>query len=119
LPLRTQGEQFLPVASKLLNLWDGALETARLGRDEHLGPIRVAVLVAIGQSFLADIAARFLLKHTGVTLNWRLIDEPGDLAAGGYDLWIKAGPIRDQALIVHELGRAERLRRRRAHPRRK
>jgi DNA-binding transcriptional LysR family regulator len=102
------GEQFLPVAIELLNLWDGALETATLGRDEYRGPIRIAVPVAIGQTFLADLAARFLLKHPGITLDWRLIDEPGDLAAGGYDLWIKAGPIRDQTLIVHELGRAGR-----------
>jgi DNA-binding transcriptional LysR family regulator len=102
------GEQFLTVASELLNLWDAALETARLGRDEYRGSIRVAVPVAIGQTFLVDIAARFLLKHPGVTLDWRLIDDPGDLAAGGYDLWIRAGPIRDRALIVHELGRTER-----------
>jgi hypothetical protein len=46
------GEQFLPVAIELLNLWDGATETARLDRDEYRGPIRVAVPVAIGQSFL-------------------------------------------------------------------
>jgi DNA-binding transcriptional LysR family regulator len=64
--------------------------------------------VAIGQTFLVDIAARFLLKHPGVTLDWRLIDDPGDLAAAGYDLWIRAGPIRDHSLIVHELARAER-----------
>jgi DNA-binding transcriptional LysR family regulator len=102
------GEQFLPVAIELLNLWDGALETAGLGRDEFRGPIRVAVPVALGQTFLADLAARFLLKHPGITLDWRLIDEPGDLAAGGYDLWIKAGQIRDQTLVVHELVRVER-----------
>lgn len=102
------GEQFLPVANELLNLWDGALETATLGRYEYRGPIRIAVSVSIGQTFLADLSARFLLKHPGITLDWRLIDEPGDLAAGGYDLWIKAGSIRDQTLIVHELGRLER-----------
>jgi len=108
LVLTDAGEQFLPVASQLLNLWDGATETARLSRDEYRGPIRVAVPVAIGQTILADTAAHFLLEHPGITLDWRLIDEPGDLAAGGYDLWIKAGPIRDETLIVHELGRTER-----------
>jgi DNA-binding transcriptional LysR family regulator len=102
------GEQFLTVASELLNLWDAALDTARLSRDEYRGSIRVAVPVAIGQTFPVDIAARFLLKHPGVTLDWRLIDDPGDLAAGGYDLWIRASAIHDRALIVHELGRTER-----------
>lgn len=94
LVLTDAGEQFLPVASQLLNLGEGATETARLSRDEYRGPIRVAVPVAIGQTILADIAAHFLLEHRGITLDWRLIDEPGDLSAGGYDLWIKAGPIR-------------------------
>jgi DNA-binding transcriptional LysR family regulator len=108
LALTDAGERFLPIAVELLNLWDGATETARLGRDEHRGPIRIAVPVAIGQTFLADIATRFLLDHPGITLDWRLIDEPGDLAAGGYDLWIRAGPVRDQTLIVRELQRANR-----------
>lgn len=108
LVLTDAGEQFLPVAIELLNLWDGAAEAARLRRDEYRGPIRVAVPVAIGQTILADLAARFLLDHPGITIDWRLIDEPGDLAAGGYDLWIRAGPIRDQTLIVHELRRTDR-----------
>ena len=108
LVLTDAGEQFLPVAIELLNLWDSAAEAARLGRDEYRGPIRVAVPVAIGQTILADLAARFLLDHPGITIDWRLIDEPGDLAAGGYDLWIRAGPIRDQTLIVHELRRTDR-----------
>ena len=108
LVLTDAGEQFLPVAIELLNLWDGAAETARLSRDEYRGPIRVAVPVAIGQTILADLAARFLLDHPGITIDWRVIDEPGDLAAGGYDLWIRAGPIRDQTLIVHELRRTDR-----------
>lgn len=108
LVLTDAGEQFLAVAMELIKLWDGAAEAARLGRDEYQGPIRVAVPVAIGQTVLVDVAARFLLDHPGITLDWRLIDEPGDLAAGGYDLWIRAGPIRDQTLIVHEFRRAER-----------
>jgi DNA-binding transcriptional LysR family regulator len=108
LVLTHAGEQFLAVAIDLLMLWDGAAETARLARDEYRGPIRIAVPVAIGQTFLASLAANFLLKHPGITLDWRLTDEPGDLAAGGYDLWIKAGPIRDQTLIIRELHHGRR-----------
>ena len=108
LTLTHAGEQFLPIAIDLLALWDGATETAKLARDEYRGPIRVAVPVAVGQTYLADIAANFLLRHPGITFDWRLTDEPGDLAAGGYDLWIKAGPIRDQTLIVRELRRGGR-----------
>jgi DNA-binding transcriptional LysR family regulator len=108
LVLTDAGEQFLSTATELLAVWDAATETARLGRDEFRGPIRVAVPVAIGQTILAKIATRFLLEHPGITLDWRLIDEPGDLAAAGYDLWIRAGPISDQSLIVHDLRRSDR-----------
>ena len=108
LVLTEAGKQFLPTAMEMLAVWDGAVENARAGRDKFRGNIRVAVPVAIGQTILAEIAVRFLAEHHGITLDWRLIDEPGDLAAGGYDLWIRAGPIRDESLIVHQLRRSHR-----------
>jgi DNA-binding transcriptional LysR family regulator len=42
-------------------------------------------------------------KNPGVRLDWRLVEDPGDLAAGGYDLWLRVGPVADQALIVRPL----------------
>jgi DNA-binding transcriptional LysR family regulator len=108
LVLTEAGHRFLAAATDMLASWDAAAEEARVGRDNLQGPIRVAVPVAIGQTILAEMAMRFLLEHPGVTLDWRLVDEPGDLAAGGYDLWVRAGPIRDESLIVHDLWRTER-----------
>jgi len=108
LVLTEAGSRFLPAAIEMLATWDAASEDARAGRDTLQGSIRVAVPAAVGQTSLAEIAVRFLLEHPGVTLDWRLIDDPGDLAAGGYDLWIRAGPIRDESLIVHDLWRTER-----------
>ena len=102
------GEQFLVAATDMLATWDAAAESVRLKRDELRGPIRVAAPVSSGQTILAGIAARFLLAHPAVTLDWRLVDEPGDLAGGAYDLWIRGGPIRDESLIVRSLWRAER-----------
>jgi DNA-binding transcriptional LysR family regulator len=109
LVLTESGKGFLPTAIEMLASWDAATEEARSGRDKFQGSIRIAVPVAIGQTILAEIAMRFLLEHPGVTLDWRLDDEPGDLAAGGYDLWIKAGPVHDDSLIVHDLRRSERM----------
>jgi DNA-binding transcriptional LysR family regulator len=108
LVLTEAGSRFLPAAIEMLATWDAASEDARAGRDTLQGSIRVAVPAAVGQTSLAEIAVRFLLEHPGVTLDWRLIDDPGDLAAGGYDLWIRAGPIRDESLIVHDLRRTDR-----------
>lgn len=102
------GEQFLVFATDMLTSWEAAAEAVRLKRDELRGPIRVAAPVSSGQTILASIAARFLTNYPAVTLDWRLVDEPGDLAGSGFDLWIRAGPIRDESLIVRALWRAER-----------
>lgn len=88
--------------------WENAAETLRSERDELRGLIRVATPVALGQTLLAKIASRFLVQHPAVSVDWRLIDEPGDLVVGGYDLWLRAGPIHDQNLIVREMWRIER-----------
>src|SRR6478752_915149 len=77
-------------------------------RRELTGSIRVAVPVAVGQTILATIASRFLVRHPAVTIDWRLTDQPGDLVAGGYDLWLRAGPIRQLDLIVRHLWRVAR-----------
>ncbi|TMV77193.1 LysR family transcriptional regulator, partial [Thioclava sp. BHET1] len=106
LTLTDAGKDFLPQAMEMLQRWEEAAEASSSNRDAHRGSIRVAAPVALGQTILAEIAASFLGKHPDVTIDWRLVDDPGDLVAGGYDLWIRAGPIQDDALIVHELGRS-------------
>lgn len=108
LTLTDAGKRFLEDARTMLADWENAAETLRSERDELRGPIRVATPVALGQTLLAKIASQFLVRHPAVSLDWRLIDEPGDLVVGGYDLWIRAGPILDQNLIVRELWRIER-----------
>ena len=65
--------------------------------------MRVAAPIGLGQSVLADIAAEFVSAHPGVQLDWQLVDDPGDLAREGFDLWIRVGPVRDEALVVRKL----------------
>lgn len=109
LVLTDAGLNFLPLAIDMLRQWDEAADTTGQSREAHRGPIRVAAPVALGQTMLAEMAAKFLVDHPMISIDWRLVDDPGDLAAGGYDVWIRAGPIQDQALIVHELGRSPHL----------
>jgi molybdate transport repressor ModE-like protein len=108
LTLTDAGKRFLEDARAMLADWENSAESLRTERDELRGLIRAAAPVALGQTLLAKIASRFLLRHPSVSIDWRLVDEPGDLVAGGYDLWIRAGPILDQNLIVRELWRIDR-----------
>ena len=108
LGLTDAGKRFFEDARDLLADWEASIDTLRNAREELTGLIRVAVPVALGQTVLATIASRFLVRHPGVTIDWRLIDQPGDLVAGGYDLWIRAGPVRQLGLIVRHLWQIER-----------
>lgn len=108
LVLTDAGNRFLEDARAMLADWETSTDTLRNEREELSGLIRVAVPVALGQTILATIASRFLVRHPAVTLDWRLIDQPGDLTAGGYDLWIRAGPVRQLGLIVRHLWRIDR-----------
>jgi molybdate transport repressor ModE-like protein len=108
LGLTDAGKRFFEDARALLADWEASIDSLRNAREELTGLIRVAVPVALGQTILATIAARFLVRHPGVTIDWRLIDQPGDLVAGGYDLWIRAGPVRQLGLIVRHLWQIER-----------
>ena len=108
LGLTDAGKRFFEDARALLADWEASIDTLRNAREELTGLIRVAVPVALGQTILATIAARFLVRHPGVTIDWRLIDQPGDLVAGGFDLWIRAGPVRQLGLIVRHLWQIER-----------
>src|SRR6201996_6067847 len=108
LALTDAGSRFLEDARAMLADWETSTDTLRNEREELSGLIRVAVPVALGQTILATIASRFLVKHPAVTLDWRLIDQPGDLTVSGYDLWVRAGPVRQLGLIVRHLWRIER-----------
>ena len=102
------GLHFLEDARAMLTVWENATDTLRLDRAELKGCIRIATPAAFGQTLLAKIAAQFLVRHPAVSIDWRLIDEPGDLVAAGYDLWIRAGPIRKRGLIVRDIWRMDR-----------
>lgn len=109
LTLTEAGRRFLEDARGMLAQWERAAEAVRTQQEAIAGPIRVAAPVALGQTLLARIAALFITRHRGVQLDWRLTDQPGDLVAGGYDLWIRAGPISDTRLVVHDLWQIERI----------
>ncbi len=58
--------------------------------------------------FLAPIAERFLRAHPGVSLELQLLDRQVDLIQEGFDLAIRAGPMRDSSLVARRLGASER-----------
>ena len=108
LGLTPSGRDFLPHARRLLADWDAAVEGAAADRQAIAGRIRIAAPIALGQGVLASIAARFIKDHPGVMIDWDLRDDAVDLVAAGYDLWIRAGEIRRDDLVVRAIYSAQR-----------
>jgi len=108
LTLTDSGNHFLEDARAMLAQWETSLDTLRNERSELTGLIRVAVPVGVGQTIPRDHRIALCGQHPAVTIDWRLTDQPGDLVAGGYDLWLRAGPIRQLDLIVRHLWRVDR-----------
>ena len=108
LSLTPDGAALLADARRLLAEWE-AIEERHVPGDEPRGALRVVAPVALGQTLLAEMAAAFLARHPGVSLDWRLTDDPIRFAEEGCDAWVRVGPVPDDTLVVRELGRVERL----------
>ena len=85
-----------------------AADRAVLDSDaEPRGPVRLTAAVAMA-GFLAPILERYLAAHPAVTLEVVLLDRKVDLIQEGFDLAVRAGPLRDSALVVRRLGVTDR-----------
>ena len=106
--LTPAGERFLAAGKQVLAGWDRAVDEVRAERETFEGHLRIVAPVAIGQNLLASIAARFIRQHPGVTIKWTLSDEPIDPTPNGCDLWIRAGELPTDTLVVRELWHVRR-----------
>ena len=108
LSLTPAGSRFLAAGRGLLAGWDEAVDEVRAERDDLRGHLRIVAPIAAGQTLLASIVARFVRDNPGVTIDWTLNDELIDLTAEGCDLWIRAGELPADHLVVRDLWQIER-----------
>lgn len=109
LSLTEDGRNFLEDSRRMLTDWQRSADALKGEQGELSGRLKLAVPSALGQSLFADIACDFLRLHPRVQLDWRVCDDPCDLATGGFDLWIRVGPVRNESLVMRTLGSVERL----------
>jgi molybdate transport repressor ModE-like protein len=103
LSLTPAGLSLLDRARHLLAAWDEAVEAAGAERQELAGLIRVVAPVAVGQTLLAAVAARFLRRHPEVRIEWDLRDDVLDMTSAGCDLWIRVGELPQDDLVVRHV----------------
>ena len=108
LSLTPQGELYVEHCQGLLALARSAnLAMARL-RSAPAGRVRITAPEATGTLLLGKILAEFRALYPEVVLELTLSDEQLDLVGEGYDLALRAAPLKDSSLICRRIGQVPR-----------
>lgn len=71
------------------------------------GTVRVTAPVDFAAAVLAPIVARFVRTHPTIHVDLALSGRVVDLVSEGFDLAVRAGPLRDSSLVVRRVGSLE------------
>lgn len=108
LSLTPQGEVYVEQCRALLALARSAnLAMARL-RAAPAGRVRITAPEATGTLLLGRILAEFRALYPEVVLELTLCDEQLELVGEGYDLALRAAPLKDSSLICRRIGQVPR-----------
>jgi DNA-binding transcriptional LysR family regulator len=75
-----------------------------LESPEPRGTLRVTAPVAVAEHVLCDAMIEYVRTYPEVNLVLNLTDRVVDLVAEGYDLALRAGPLKDSSLRVRAIG---------------
>ena len=107
LHLTDAGTAFYERVSRALADIDEATVAAADTQAELRGTVRVTAPVDLGVWAIAPIVTRFVRKHPKIRVEVDLTGRVVDLVAEGFDLAVRAGPLRDSSLIARRLGDLE------------
>lgn len=104
LHLTDAGAAFYERVSRALGDIDEATSAAADTQVDLSGVVRVTAPVDLGVWALAPIVARFARTHPKIRVELSLTGRVVDLVAEGFDLAVRAGPLRDSSLIARRVG---------------
>ncbi len=97
------GEAYYARAANILAELDAAQEVVADAVTQIAGPIRLTASINFGSRYLGSALAEFASAHPRVELDVSLDDRTVDLVAGGYDLALRIGRLKDSALVARRL----------------
>lgn len=103
--LTDAGRQYLAAARQafaLLEQAEGALG-GRAEQDALTGRVRLSVPTSYGHGRLPPMLAAFARRHPQVQVELNITNRNVDLAAEGYDLAIRSGPLPDSSMAARKL----------------
>lgn len=102
-----EAERLLPHARAMLDTLDEAESEFGPARDMPRGLVRIGLTTALGLHYverLGDFAAAW----PGIQIDCTMTDWQRDVVEQRLDLALRVGPVQDQSLVVHPLGRLAR-----------
>lgn len=107
LHLTEAGSAFYERVARALSDIDEATSVASDTQAQPRGLVRVTAPLDIGVWALAGIVSRFVRTHPTIRVDVSLSGSHVDLVSEGFDLAVRAGPIRDQSLVARRVGTIE------------
>jgi LysR family transcriptional regulator AphB len=103
LGLTSSGRELVDAARATLTQLEQHLDAVSSQAKEPRGHLRVAAPSDFFSIAGAGRVAEFLERHPGISVEFLLSDERVDIIKSGIDLAVRAGVIRDEALVAHRL----------------
>ncbi|HEX8379036.1 MAG TPA: LysR family transcriptional regulator [Allosphingosinicella sp.] len=97
------GQAYFERASNILADLEAAEEVVAEAVTQVAGPIRLSAPLSFGVQHLAPALAEFAGAHPRVELDISFDDRAVDLAAGGFDVAVRIGSLKDSALIARRI----------------
>src|SRR3954470_12771798 len=97
------GQAYFERAANVLAELEAAEEVVAAAATRIAGPIRLSAPLSFGVMHLAPVLADFAAEHPEVELDISFDDRNVDLVAGGYDLAVRIGALKDSALIARRI----------------
>jgi DNA-binding transcriptional LysR family regulator len=97
------GQAYFERASNVLAELEAAEEVVAEAVTQVAGPVRMSAPLSFGIGHLAPALAEFAEAHPRVELDISFDDRPVDLAAGGFDLAVRIGSLKDSALVARKI----------------
>lgn len=97
------GQAYFERASNILADLEAAEEVVAEAVTQVAGPIRLSAPLSFGVEHLAPALAEFAQANPRVELDISFDDRTVDLAAGGFDLAVRIGSLKDSALVARRI----------------
>ncbi|HYE28613.1 MAG TPA: LysR family transcriptional regulator [Allosphingosinicella sp.] len=97
------GQAYFERASNVLADLEAAEEVVAEAVTQVAGPVRLSAPLSFGIEHLAPALADFAEAHPRVELDISFDDRPVDLAAGGFDLAVRIGALKDSSLVARRI----------------